>query len=142
MSFSVLRAPVRRAVLSAPIPKAQLRTSFRKFSTPPPPPKAKSNTALFAGLGAAAVGGIAFYLYSSDSATAKEAGTLAKSGAQIAKAKANFTPTQEDYQKVRFRIHDRPWRAVVSLLYRSTTKLPSCLKKPVNTMVPCKFSAS
>jgi cytochrome c peroxidase len=98
MSFALLRAPLRKAVFTVPIPKAQLRTSFRRFSTAPPPeaPK-KSNTGLFIGIGAAvAVGGFAFYYFGSG----EEAGTAIKSGVQIAKVKVNFVPSQADYQKV------------------------------------------
>jgi cytochrome c peroxidase len=100
MSFSFLRAPIRKAAFSVSIPKAQLRTTFRTFSTPPtpPPPKTK-NTAFFTGLGAAAAVGIAFYFYTSTDA-GKEAGSAVKSGIQAAKVKAKFTPTKDDYQKV------------------------------------------
>lgn len=103
MSFNiVLRAPVRRAVFSTPFPKAQLRTSLRRYSTPPsPPPGPKSKFGLYATLGVAAIGGVGFYLYSSNSDTAKEAVSALKSGVQVGKAKAHFTPTKEDYQKVR-----------------------------------------
>jgi cytochrome c peroxidase len=102
MSFNiVLRAPVRRAVFSTPFPKAQLRTSLRRYSTPPsPPPGPKSKFGLYATLGVAAIGGVGFYLYSSNSDTAKEAVSALKSGVQVGKAKAHFTPTKEDYQKV------------------------------------------
>ncbi|KAF9467405.1 cytochrome c peroxidase [Collybia nuda] len=99
MSFALLRAPLRKAAFSAAIPRTAVRTSYRKFSTPtpPPPPKAKSNNGLFIGLGAAiAVGGLAVYLYSDST----ETGTAVKSGIQVAKVKANFVPTKEDYQKV------------------------------------------
>jgi len=92
MSFSVFRAPIRRAAFSAPFSKTwQFRSSSRKFSTPPPPPKAThSNTRLYAGLGAAvAVGGLAFYFFSaSDSAKT------------LTQTKATFSPAKEDYQKV------------------------------------------
>lgn len=101
MSFALLRAPLRRAAFSGAIPRATVRTSYRKFSTPTPPPapKAKSNNGLFIGLGAAvAVGGLAVYLYSDST----ETGTAVKSGIQAAKVKANFVPTKEDYQKVRY----------------------------------------
>lgn len=99
MSFNALRAPVRRTVLSASFPKTRLRSSFRGYSTTPPPPK--SNVALFAGLGVAAVGGVGLYLYTSNSDSAKETTSALKSGVQVGKAKANLTPTQADYQKVR-----------------------------------------
>ncbi|EMD37695.1 class I heme peroxidase [Gelatoporia subvermispora B] len=109
MSFSVLRTSFRRAA----VPPAAARTSkafrspaFRKYSTEVPKPEGagKSNAALFAGLGLAVVGGVGFWIYSSDSNKAKEAGTAVRSGVQSAKAAANFTPTKEDYQKVYDRI--------------------------------------
>ena len=101
MSFAALRAPVRRAVVSAtPRASARARTTFRKYSTAPTPPPAKSNNAwLFAGLGVA-LAGAGFYVYSSQSDSARAAGTAVKSTAQAAKSKANFVPTKEDYQKV------------------------------------------
>jgi len=92
MSFTVLRAPIRKAAFSAPFSKAwQLRASCRKFTTPPPPPKAtKSNTNLYLGLAAAiAAAGTTYYLLS-DSIPA----------ASLAPVKAKFNPTKEDYQKV------------------------------------------
>lgn len=102
MSFSAsLRAPIRRAASKASaVPKAQFRSSYRRFSTPStPPPAAKSNTGLFAGVGAVvAVGGLAYYFYGSDAG--REAATAVKSGVQGVKAKTNFTPSQADYQKV------------------------------------------
>ncbi|KAI0049939.1 class II peroxidase, partial [Auriscalpium vulgare] len=100
-----LRAPARRsAFASARVARASLRTSYRKFSTeapPPPPEPKKSNFALFAGLGAATAGGVAYYLLSSDTL-----GTTAKSGAQIVKSATKFVPSQEDYQKVYNKIAD------------------------------------
>lgn len=114
MAFAALRASVRKAALPAPAAaraRPALRSSaFRRYSTetpgstPPPPPKS-SNTALFAGVGAAALGGVAFWVYTSQSDAAKTAGTAVKSGVQSAKAAANFVPTKEDYIKVR---HLRP----------------------------------
>lgn len=99
MSFALLRAPLRKAAFSLPIPRAQLRTSFRKFSTAPPPPAPKkSNTGLFLGLGVAiAAGGFAYYYFEG---LGKEAGTAVKAGVQVVKVKANFVPSQADYQKV------------------------------------------
>ena len=114
MSLAALRSSFRNRT---PFPTAALRTQsasangrgilrnsaqFRRrfFSTEPPVEPKKSNTALFAGLGLAAVGGIAFYVYTSQSDTAREAGTALKSGAQAAKVAANFVPTKDDYQKV------------------------------------------
>jgi cytochrome c peroxidase len=92
------RATFRRGVFTA-------RTNFtrapaRKFSTPTGTPPPKSNTNLYIGLGlGAALAGGALYIYSSSSATAKEAGSAAKSAVQVAKAASNFTPSKEDYQK-------------------------------------------
>ncbi|KAF8835347.1 cytochrome c peroxidase [Paxillus ammoniavirescens] len=104
MSFTAaFRAPVRRAVFSTSFRRAgtEVRAnSFRKFSTEVPPPAPKTNTALYAGLGAVAFGGVAYYLYTSSSDTAKEASTAVKSAAQTAKVATKFTPTKADYQKV------------------------------------------
>jgi cytochrome c peroxidase len=102
MSFAAFRAPIRRQVFSASFKRAELRTSsFRKYSTNPPP-AAKSSTGLYVGLGAIAVGGgIAYYLYASSSDAAKEASTALKSAAQSAKVATKFVPTKEDFQKVR-----------------------------------------
>ncbi|CCL98714.1 uncharacterized protein FIBRA_00718 [Fibroporia radiculosa] len=103
MSFAAVRASIRRAPFSAArAPRVIRNNAFRKYSTDVPPKQ--SNTALFAGLGAAAVGGIAFLVYTSSSDSAKEAGTALKSGAQAARVAANFVPTKEDYQKVYNRI--------------------------------------
>ena len=104
MSFSAFRASLRKAPLNAARPARAFRTTgLRRYTTEVPKPEApkKSNTALYAGIGAAAVGGITFYIYTSNSDTAKEAGTLAKSGAQAVKVATNFVPTKEDYEKVR-----------------------------------------
>ncbi len=110
MSLAALRSSFRRTPFPAAVRtqaganRGILRNSAhfrRRFSTEPPPvePK-KSNTALCAGLGLAAVGGVAVYVYTSQSDTAREAATALKSGAQVAKVAANFAPTKEDYQKV------------------------------------------
>ncbi|KAJ6521920.1 heme peroxidase [Mycena vulgaris] len=102
MSFALLRASVRRTALKAAAPraapKAAPRVAFRNFSTPPPAPEAaKSNTGLIVGVLAAVVlGGGGYYYYSSSG----NAETVLKSGVQTIKAKTNFTPSQEDYQKV------------------------------------------
>jgi cytochrome c peroxidase len=105
MSLSTLRNPLRRAVQfsAAPArlarPQQALRNpAFRRWNSTTPPPTPKSNSAIYAGIGAAAfVTGIAVYFYSdaSDQAT-----TAAKSGAQAVKVATNFTPSKEDYQKV------------------------------------------
>ncbi|KZP34409.1 class II peroxidase [Athelia psychrophila] len=101
MSFNALRAPARRAAVQLRgVPKSQLRSSFRRYTTETPPPKASSNAGLYFGLGAVALGGVGYYLFSSESNAAKETVSAAKGGIQAAKAKANFVPTQEDYQKV------------------------------------------
>ena len=102
MSLAAFRASTRRVNLAAPagrLPRTAVRNpAFREYSTEPP--KKSSNGALIASLGVAALGGAAFWVYSSSSDSAKEAGTLFKSGAQAAKVAANFVPTKEDYQKV------------------------------------------
>ena len=94
--FNAFRASARRTAFSAP--RAPFRTSFRKFSTPPPEAKKSNSTIwLIAGLGAvSALGGGAYLI----SATSGDANTAAKSAAQLAKVKANFVPTKDDYQKV------------------------------------------
>ncbi|KDR67543.1 hypothetical protein GALMADRAFT_1356136 [Galerina marginata CBS 339.88] len=110
MSFSVFRAPLCRAGASplrrvAQLPKATFRSNFnRKFSTPPPPPpaseaKSSSNTGLFVGIGVAVAGAVAYYFYNTS-----EANNSIKSGLQVAKVKANFVPSKEDYIKVYNRI--------------------------------------
>lgn len=111
MSVSVIRNPLRTALRRTAARPVQFRQSFnRNFSTPPPTPAAKSNTALYLGLGAVAVGGLG-YFFLSDSSAAKEAGTSVKSGVQVAKVKANFVPTKEDYIKVSdtFIYSERDW---------------------------------
>ncbi|KAH9858506.1 cytochrome c peroxidase [Lenzites betulinus] len=109
MSFAALRASARRVGGAAPAARASrtaLRNpAFRKFSTEvPQPPKKSSNAALLGALGVAAVGGVGFWIYASNSDSAREAGTAVKSGVQAAKVAANFVPTQEDYQKVYNRV--------------------------------------
>ncbi|KAH7889082.1 heme peroxidase [Phlebopus sp. FC_14] len=104
MSVAAFRAPIRKTVFSASFRRAEVRaSSFRKFSTAPPSAP-KSNTALYAGLGAVAFTGVAYYLYTSSSDTAQEASTGVKSAVQAAKAATKFTPTKDDYQKVYSRI--------------------------------------
>jgi cytochrome c peroxidase len=90
------RSSARRGpLISARIPKHSFRSSFRKYSTEAPPPKS-SNTALYATIGLALVGGIGYYAYNSSDTAA----TTVKSGAQAAKSALKFTPTKADYQKV------------------------------------------
>ncbi|KAK1222048.1 heme peroxidase [Marasmius sp. AFHP31] len=107
MSLSFLRAPVKKAAFPRSLTRSSaLRNQFnrtsaiRRYSTEnagsTPPPKS-SNTALFAGLGVAALGGAAYYLMSGSS-------DPVKTGVQAAKVKANFVPSKEDYQKVYNRI--------------------------------------
>ncbi|KAI0779402.1 cytochrome c peroxidase [Fomes fomentarius] len=110
MSLAALRASTRRIKVAVPAARASPRIglrnqAFRRYSTEPSSPAPKSsNTALFGAIGVAAVGGVAFWLYTSNSDSAREAGTALKSGAQAAKVAANFTPTKEDYQKVYNRV--------------------------------------
>ena len=93
--FYSFRASTRRAALtSARVPKASFRSSFRKYSTEAP--QKSSNTALYATIGLALVGGIGYYAYSSSDTAA----TSVKSGTQAAKSALKFTPTKADYQKV------------------------------------------
>ncbi|KIP06974.1 class I heme peroxidase [Phlebiopsis gigantea 11061_1 CR5-6] len=111
MSFAALRVSLRKAAVPAPSRAARAARfrapAVRKYSTetpPPPPPPKSSNTTLYAGLGAAALGGVAFWVYTSSSDSAKVAGTAVKSGAQAAKVAANLVPTKEDYIKVYNRV--------------------------------------
>lgn len=111
MSFAALRVSLRKAAVPAPSRAARAARfrapAVRKYSTetpPPPPPPKSSNTALYAGLGAAALGGVAFWIYTSSSDSAKVAGTAVKSGTQAAKVAANLVPTKEDYIKVYNRV--------------------------------------
>jgi cytochrome c peroxidase len=103
MSFKALlrAAPLRQAALtgSRTARVGFSRAAFRKYSTEVPPAAKKSNNGLLIGLGAVAgIGGVAYYVY------ANERNEL-KSGVQAAKVKANFVPTQEDYQKVHSSLH-------------------------------------
>jgi cytochrome c peroxidase len=111
MSFSALRLTSRRAFAAARAAPARAtatpfrNTAFRGYSTAPEAGKSSGgSSALWWGLGIATLAGAGGYVYYSDSDVAKEAGTAAKSGAQIAKAAVNFVPTKEDYQKVYNRI--------------------------------------
>jgi cytochrome c peroxidase len=92
-SFSVLRAPIRKAAFSPKFVKSsQLRASCRRFTTSPPPPGApKSNTSLYVGLGAVVAAGGAAYYFLSDTNSAK---------IHIPVKPVSFTPAKEDYQKV------------------------------------------
>jgi len=107
MSFNALRASlrngaaVRRAAASRAAPRAVKPNAFvRPYSTGPEAKSGSSSTAIWLGLGAAAAAGGAYY-YFQLTESGKEAGTALKSGAQVAKVKANFVPTKEDYIKVR-----------------------------------------
>ncbi|KAH6897525.1 cytochrome c peroxidase [Coprinopsis sp. MPI-PUGE-AT-0042] len=106
MSFNALRASLRTAnpVVRRAVGKAAPRTvafralpKARHYSTGPEQ-GSKSNTGLFAGLGALGAAGVAYYFFSGETENA------VKSGIQQAKVAANFTPTKEDYQKVYNRI--------------------------------------
>ena len=122
---SSLRSSSRLTARSAtPNRVSAFRSSgFRKYSTEAP--KSSSNTLLWAGLGTAVVGGVAWYFYSSDDAV-KGAETALKSGVHSAKVAAKFVPTKEDYQKVRCRkLALITWRTAVDVnICRSTTGLP------------------
>jgi len=107
LAFTALRAPLRRSAVQASRSlRANAKVSARTYSTGPA--AGGSNTALWIGLGAAAAAaGGGYYFYSqnySPSEVGKEAASLGKQGAQIAKAQAGFKPTKEDYQKVYNRI--------------------------------------
>ena len=133
---SSFRASARRApLISARIPKQSFRSSFRKYSTEAPPPKS-SNTALYATIGLALLGGVGYYAYSSSDTAA----TAVKSGAQAAKSHLKFTPTKADYQKVN-RLAAFPRQlSSLTLAVRCTTRLPTKLMKLVTTMV-CHVSS-
>lgn len=99
MSFAsvAIRVPVRKALCSASTRRvaAQARTtSFRGFSTEAPPPP-KQNFGLYAGLGAVAFGGVAYYLLNSSSDSSKS--PAAKS---TTTQTTKFVPTKADYGKV------------------------------------------
>ncbi len=107
MSFAALRASARRVNVVAPsarVSRGALRNpAFRKYSTEAPQASApkSNNKLLIGGVAVAAIGGVAFWVYTSNSSSAREAGTALKSGAQAAKVATNFVPSKEDYQKVR-----------------------------------------
>ena len=111
MSFAAFRTSARKAWAPAPVAartRVALRSNaFRRFATesaPPPQAPKSNNNLLYVGIGAAAIGGVTWYIFS-DSDAAKVAGTAVKSGAQAAKVAANFTPSKEDYLKVGIRNH-------------------------------------
>lgn len=103
MFSSAIRSSLRSSSRLTARSAAQNRVStfrssgFRKYSTEAP--KNSSNTLLWASIGVAAVGGVAWYIYGSDDAV-KGAETALKSGAQSAKVAVNFVPTKGDYQRV------------------------------------------
>ncbi|KAI6037578.1 heme peroxidase [Pisolithus marmoratus] len=102
---ATLRVPVRRAVFSASVRRAEFRpNAYRRFTTGGPPPAPKSNTVLYASIAAFTAAAAGYYLYNSNSDTSREAATAIKSAAQAGKAATKFTPTKEDYQKVYNRI--------------------------------------
>ncbi|TCD68259.1 heme peroxidase [Steccherinum ochraceum] len=107
MSLAALRNTLRRSALNTSARAARpvfRQGAVRRLTTETPTPKKSNNNLLYGGIGAAVIGGVAFYVYTSNSDTAKEAGTAVRSGAQVAKVAANFVPTKEDYQKVYNRI--------------------------------------
>lgn len=137
MSFAALRAAARtapRAFPKAPI-QANTRAAVRRYATGNT--GKASNVPLFAGLGALGVGAVGFWIYSSSSDAAKEAGTALKGAAQAGKVAANYVPTKEDYQKVR--------AAVCNILasfkhsLRFTIALRNFLMMPASTMVGTEF---
>ena len=138
MSFaSAFRVPARRALSSTSTKRlgTQFRaSSYRGFSTEAPPPP-KQNFGLYAGLGAIAAGGAAYYLFnssdSSKSLTAKSTTT------QVTK----FVPTKADYEKVCYHcafVHcNKPLNRIV---VRSTNASVKLLTRPVTTMVDISTS--
>lgn len=138
--LGALRAPARRTGAYAfTAIKPAARPATRGFATSnllrnaapesSSAPKSSSNLPLFLGAGALVAGGIGYWVFTSDSSTAKEAATAGKSAAQAVKAKTNFVPTKEDYQKVRHRTSRRPMAVLISVR-RCTTRLrkPSTLR--------------
>ncbi|KAF8550609.1 heme peroxidase [Imleria badia] len=100
---STFRTPLRRALFSASTRRvgAQVRaSSYRGFSTEAPPPP-KQNFGLYAGLGAVAFGGVAYYLLNSSFDFSKS--PAAKSTPTQA---TQFVPTKADYSKVYKRISE------------------------------------
>ena len=94
MSFaSAFRIPACGAVrASTRRVGAQARASaFRGFSTQAPPPP-KQHFGLYAGLGAVAVGGVAYYLLNSSSDSSTSKSTVVQA--------TKFVPTKADYEKV------------------------------------------
>ncbi|KAK0240744.1 heme peroxidase [Armillaria nabsnona] len=93
MSFNAFfRARAPLALAATRPARANYRSAFRRFnSTQAPTPK--SNTGLYVGLAALAIGGGAGYYYLSDGSAAPAQATT-------------FTPTKEDYQKVYNKIAD------------------------------------
>jgi cytochrome c peroxidase len=64
-------------------------------------PAKSSKTGIIVGLAlAAAAGGGGYYVYTSQSDTARTVKTTVKEGAQVTKALTNYVPAKEDYQKV------------------------------------------
>jgi cytochrome c peroxidase len=104
MSFNVLRASVRRAgAFSAPAARTTtarsgFRAGARRFASTEPTAQKTSYTLPIAIAAVVAAGG-GWYLFSADAS--KQVETAAKGTAQIAKAATGFTPSKEDYQKVR-----------------------------------------
>jgi hypothetical protein len=124
-NFSRLRAPIRgRVAFAVSLPKAEFRTPFRRFSAEPPKPKKSSAPIWLAG---AAVGGIAYYYYTTQIAT--------NSGITV-KPKAVFKPAKEDYQKVCLRIEGFScWSLILLERQRYTTKLRKYSTTQANMMV-------
>ncbi|EPQ57021.1 heme peroxidase [Gloeophyllum trabeum ATCC 11539] len=106
MSFSLFRAPVCKGAFSAvSAPRSAARIQFRKYASGPSG-SSESKTGFWAAIGAGVTiaGGLAYYMTTSNSDTARQAQTAAKSGAQAVKAATNFTPSKDDFQKVYNRI--------------------------------------
>lgn len=103
MSFcSIFRRaqPLRRGTFPAMFQRSvQPGITLRRFATTPP--LQKTNTALYSGIGAVAIGTFVLFYFTD---LGKETNTVAKSVAQTAKSASGFVPTKEDYQKVYNRI--------------------------------------
>lgn len=102
MSFLARRAAASARVAAKPayarvsVPR---RSTTVRFNSTAPAGKS-SNCALYASIALIAAGGAGYWVYSSNSDSARGIKTTAKEGAQAGKALAGYTPTKEDYQKV------------------------------------------
>jgi cytochrome c peroxidase len=117
MSFNVLRQSVRRAgAFTAPAARSSTRqgarTGFRRAYSTTEPTGQKTSYTLPLGIAAVAAAAGGYYFFASDAS--REAQTLGKEAAQVAKAATHFTPSQDDYQKVSSNLRYLSIRAVLT----------------------------